>query len=109
MEREKAKRDGDYVRIESQLKRFKSQAEQSEKECNELRSQNRQMKKEVKKRIKPIKTHFLSYVIKRTRWMNLKKLITIYKADLANRESVGELNSQRFTKAEFQIRVVSKH
>ncbi|KAI6176817.1 hypothetical protein M3Y97_00840000 [Aphelenchoides bicaudatus] len=48
MEREKAKRDGDYVRIESQLNRFKSTAEQSEKECNELRSQNRIMKKELR-------------------------------------------------------------
>jgi len=48
MERERAKRDGDYVRIENQLKRFKSTAEQSEKESNDLKSQNRQLKKELR-------------------------------------------------------------
>ncbi|CAD5214129.1 unnamed protein product [Bursaphelenchus okinawaensis] len=48
MEREQATRQGNYSRVESQLNRYKSQAEQSEKECTELKAQNRQLKKELR-------------------------------------------------------------
>jgi len=47
MEREKTALDGAFGRSETQLKRFKTIAEQSEKESEELQKQNRQLKKEV--------------------------------------------------------------
>lgn len=34
--------------MEGQLKRFKTTSEQTEKECTELKTQNRQLKKDVR-------------------------------------------------------------
>uniref|UniRef100_A0A915MG10 Uncharacterized protein n=1 Tax=Meloidogyne javanica TaxID=6303 RepID=A0A915MG10_MELJA len=48
MEREKTALDGAFGRSETQLKRFKTIAEQSEKESEELQKQNRQLKKELR-------------------------------------------------------------
>ncbi|KAI6220082.1 Leucine-rich repeat flightless-interacting protein domain containing protein [Aphelenchoides fujianensis] len=48
MERDNAKRQGDYMRIEGQLKRYKTNCEQYEKETTELKSQTRQLKKELR-------------------------------------------------------------
>ena len=56
MEREKTALDGAFGRSETQLKRFKTIAEQSEKESEELQKQNRQLKKEV----------FYNFIILRT-------------------------------------------
>nr|CAD2171720.1 unnamed protein product [Meloidogyne enterolobii] len=48
MEREKTALDGAFGRSETQLKRFKTIAEQSERESEELEKQNRQLKKELR-------------------------------------------------------------
>jgi len=46
-EREKTALEGSLGRAETQLKRFKTIAEQSEKESEEAQKQNRLLKKEV--------------------------------------------------------------
>ncbi|KAL7072709.1 hypothetical protein ACQ4LE_007685 [Meloidogyne hapla] len=48
MEREKTALEGAFGRSETQLKRFKTIAEQSERESEELEKQNRQLKKELR-------------------------------------------------------------
>lgn len=47
-EREKTSLEGSLGRAETQLKRYKSLAEQSEKESEEMQKQNRQLKKELR-------------------------------------------------------------
>lgn len=46
-EREKSALEGSLGRTETQLKRYKTIAEQAEKESEEAQKQNRQLKKEV--------------------------------------------------------------
>jgi chromosome segregation ATPase len=47
-ERQNTANQGDLIRMEGQLKRFKTTSEQSEKECTELKTQNRTLKKELR-------------------------------------------------------------
>ncbi|KAH7724555.1 Leucine-rich repeat flightless-interacting protein [Aphelenchoides avenae] len=47
-ERQNTTHQGDLIRMEGQLKRYKTTSEQTEKECTELKTQNRTLKKELR-------------------------------------------------------------